>query len=193
MVYHAKNKKQSKNHHIFLFIILALIICAAVIVALFFLKPLGNKATEENQETNSSSSEKKSESSETKKEEKKEESASTEPSPEAEKNNTQYEGGNPNNLEEITGTISFAGVSDGKFIVNASLDQTLGTSGACTFTLTHSSGTVLSGTVATEPGPSSSFCSFSTSSDKALEGDWKIVVELSANGKQGSIAQEVKI
>ncbi|MBP3899834.1 hypothetical protein J6D24_03485 [Candidatus Saccharibacteria bacterium] len=195
MVYRANNKKQSKNHHIFLFIVLALAICAAIFIALVVLNPLdGSKPTKENQETNNSSSstEQKSESSDVKKEEPKEEN-STEPTPEAEKKNTQYEGEDPNKLDSLTGAISFAGASDGNFMVNVVIDQAIGSSGRCNYTFTHSSGVTLVGNVSTEAGPSSSVCVYSTPATNVQSGNWKITVKVTVDNKEGIISGEANV
>lgn len=192
MVYRAKNKKQSKNHHIFLLIILALAICAAITVALVVLNPLGgSKPTKENQETNNSSSstEQKSESSDVKKEESKEEGKSTEPTPEAEKNNTQYEGENPNNSESLTGIINYIGISDDTLSVRVSIEQSV--AGTCVFTITTPSGKTINGSSAISVGPTSSFCSFSTPAQES--GSWKVSVGATSSDKHGTITGEANL
>ncbi|MBQ3271048.1 hypothetical protein IJH10_00375 [Candidatus Saccharibacteria bacterium] len=191
MVYRAKNKKQSKNHHVFLFIILALIVCAVVIVALLILNPLGgNKTTNNGQGTNntSSSTDQKSDSSGTK-EESNEENNSTEPTPEAEKNNTQYEGENPNNSESLTGIINYIGISDGTLSVRVSIEQSV--AGTCVFTITTPSGKTINGSSAISVGPTSSFCSFSTPAQES--GSWKVSVGATSSDKHGTITGEANL
>lgn len=188
MVYRAKNKKQIKNHHVFLFIILALIVCAVVVFALFMLRPLGKKTTDNDQKAGSSSTEQKTESPDAEKKEPKEEN-STEPTPEAEKNNTQYEGENPNNSESLTGIINYIGISDGTLSVRVSIEQSV--AGTCVFTITTPSGKTINGSSAISVGPTSSFCSFSTPAQES--GSWKVSVGATSSDKHGTIAGEANL
>ena len=105
----------------------------------------------------------------------------------------QYDGEDPNKLETLTGVISFAGVSEGKLRVNVTIDQLIGDSGKCNFTLTNSSGTTLSDEVSTENGPATSFCSYVTTASKLEAGTYKIVVKITSPNKEGEITGEVKI
>ena len=53
----------------------------------------------------------------------------------------QYEGEDPNELEELTGVVTYAGVSGENLMVRVSIDQYL-TSGSCELTLTRGGATI---------------------------------------------------
>ncbi|MBQ3309118.1 hypothetical protein IJG78_00385 [Candidatus Saccharibacteria bacterium] len=113
---------------------------------------------------------------------------------EAEKGSVnQYEGENPNSLETITGVVSFAGSEGASVSVRIMLDQMLGSSGSCNFTLTHTSGAKLSQTVTTEAGPSATFCIYSVPSSNVAAGHWQITTKVTASGKEGTINGEMDI
>lgn len=187
---------KEKNHHFFLFFIIFLIICAAVVCALIFLDPFGNKKSSEQQAVSNSETQSndKSSSSDSASSDKKEETTSTEPTEhESEKENTQYEGNNPNTLETITGIVSFAGISEGNFVVTVAIDQALGSSGTCAFTITNGSDTTISASAATSAGPSASFCTYSIPASSVGSGKYSISVKVAASGKEGMITGEANI
>lgn len=194
MVQRIKKSTQRKKSHFFLYFFIVLIIGAAVILGLLFLKPAlenQNQGSDNSQATTqdstSSSDQTSSDSSKTS------ETKSDTIERESEKNNPQYEGEDPNTLESLTGAISFAGVSDGNFMVNVVIDQAIGTSGRCNYTLTHSSGVVLVGDVSTEAGPSSSVCVYSIPTTNVQSGNWKITVKVTADNKEGTISGEANV
>lgn len=106
---------------------------------------------------------------------------------------SQYSGENPNNLDAITGTISSAGVTDGTLIIRVMLDQSLGGSGTCNFTLTHTSGKTITGSANTEATPSATFCIYSTSAAGISTGHWQITASVEASNKRGIINGEVDL
>lgn len=104
-----------------------------------------------------------------------------------------YEGEDPNKLEQITGVINFAGISESNFTVTAALDQELGDSGLCKFSILRNSETVIISNTATAAGPTTSFCTYSTPASGISSGKYTINIEVTANGKKGTIAGEVSI
>lgn len=105
----------------------------------------------------------------------------------------QYEGSDPNTLDSITGIISFAGVSEGNFIVTATLDQFLSDISSCKFTITNNSGVTINFDGSASTGPSTSFCSYSSSASNIASGHYDIKVEISAGSKSGVITGEANI
>ena len=190
MVQKIKKTNRQKSPRFFLFFVLFLAVCAAVVLGLLFLKPTfenkGDKSEGSSESTNNYQK------SDNKKEEQKEEDPQ-EITPEAEKSHAQYEGEDPNNLEQITGAISFAGNSDGKFTVNVAIDQALGDDGTCSFNLVNENSQTISGTFPTEPGPTASFCSFSMPIADDMSGNWRITVTIEAEGKAGIITREATL
>ncbi len=106
---------------------------------------------------------------------------------------SQYEGGDPNELEAITGNINYAGISGENFIIRATLDQALGNSGTCSFTLTSTTGIVVTDTSSTNAGPTTSFCSYSIPAASITSGYWTISVKVTGGNKEGIITGEVSI
>ena len=101
----------------------------------------------------------------------------------------QYDGENPNKAESLSGLITYAGVSEGSFLVNISIDQYV--SGNCDIVLENSAGQTNTYQAAIVAGPTSGFCSYEGPVPAA--GTWKITVKLSGNGKTGTVTGEVKI
>jgi len=104
-----------------------------------------------------------------------------------------YDGKDPNTLSEITGVISFAGISEGDFIVTAALDQALGASGSCKFTITHGADPAIISSVSTSAGPTTSFCTYSIPATSISSGHYNINIEISTDSKKGIINGEVDI
>ena len=102
----------------------------------------------------------------------------------------QYEGENPNNYDNLTGIITFAGISEGQFVISVALDQY--TTGNCKFEATSPSGSVISADVNIAVGPSSSFCSYS-GPVPSEHGKYNITVTPSNANKTGLITGEVEL
>ncbi len=105
----------------------------------------------------------------------------------------QYSGEDPNKLQEITGSINFAGISEGEFIVSATLDQELGNSGTCKFTIMQGSSIIITQEVITSAGPSTSFCEYSAPATSINAGHYDINIEVRTDSKKGVIGGEVNI
>lgn len=188
----AKRKPKNRQHKgravtIIVLVLVFLLVAGGVVVFLNREKIFGN--TQENRVENTTAEEQKQEKEKTEEKETKKESER-----EAEKPSVaQYEGENANNYENLTGVVSYAGISEGNFIVRVAIDQALGNSGTCNFTLTHSSGAALKSSLATEAGPSSSFCAYNVPVGSVQSGKWSISVEVTGANKKGVISGEATI
>lgn len=101
----------------------------------------------------------------------------------------QYDGDNPNKAESLSGLITYAGVSEGSFLVNVSIDQYV--SGNCDIILENAAGQTNTYSTVITAGPTSGFCSYEGPIPAA--GAWKITVKINGNGKTGTVTGEVNI
>ena len=101
-----------------------------------------------------------------------------------------YAGEDPNTYNELTGTITFAGISENKFVVSAAIDQYI--TGNCRFEINGPDGSTISADIDIMAGPSSSFCSYSGPKPEA-HGKYNINIVLTNNNKTGTITGEVEI
>lgn len=185
-----KPKGRHRKHVVAIVIVCILVVAVAVAGVLVFV----NRDKIFSTKTESAVEQVEEKKEEEKKTEEKQEEKVQENTREEEKPSVaQYEGEDPNKLENITGVVSFAGYSEGNFIVNVMLDQELGNSGTCNFTLMHSSGAKITNTSATQAGPSTSFCSYSTPAGNVQAGAWSISVEVTGTNKKGAISGEANI
>ena len=191
MVQRIKKTNNQKSHHVFLYFIILLVIAAAVVLGLLFFKPTFEKKTQ-GDDSSSTTSDSTKESDDKKSSDdstKKEEESTPEVKPETEKNNTQYEGEDPNTSASLTGIINYAGISEGNLIIRVSIEQSV--NGTCVFTLNTPSGKTVNGSSAITIGPSSAFCSMTTPATES--GTWKISVGATSADKHGIITGEANI
>lgn len=105
----------------------------------------------------------------------------------------QYEGGDPNLEEGLTGVVTYAGVTDGKLMVRVNIDQYLD-SGSCELVLMNGGVTVYNMMVEIVGSASTASCAgFDVPTNGLPSGKLQIVVYLSANGKTGEIKGETNI
>ena len=102
----------------------------------------------------------------------------------------QYEGSNPNDLDNLTGIITFAGIAEGKFTISVAIDQFI--TGNCKIVANSPSGSAVDADVDIVAGPSSSFCSYS-GPIPAEHGKYNITITLTGANKTGTITGEVEI
>lgn len=103
----------------------------------------------------------------------------------------QYEGENPNNLDTLTGAISFIGETGGVFSVRVSIDQSV--TGTCEFNIVSSNGVTYNESVNTELGPTSTFCVY-TGSTPVTSGKWTANIKVkSSDGRSGTIQGDTNI
>ena len=106
---------------------------------------------------------------------------------------TQYEGEDPNDLEELTGRVAYKGVSTEQnfrtLTVSASIDQYLMADGTCTLRLKDSSGAeVYSATMPASADVTTSACGpFEIPVTNFSPGDYRIEIAVSGDGKTGLI------
>lgn len=125
-----------------------------------------------------------------------EEATPTTPSePEEPEKTTQYEGEDPNTLEELTGYLTRKGVDDGVLTIVAVIDQYLHTPGYCTIILKNSSGqTVYSASRDAIPDVTASICdTFEIPTTNLASGTYQIEINLSSDNKHGVITDEVTL
>ena len=124
------------------------------------------------------------------KEETHKETESSEPSDN--KTPIQNEGTDPNTLEELTGYITSANKVGNALVIRVNINQYL-SSGTCTLNL-EKNGTVVEKTAAIFPTASTSSCEgFDVPTSELSEGNWKVTISLSSNGKTGTITGSTKL
>lgn len=112
---------------------------------------------------------------------------------EEEKKVVQYEGDDPNTLDELTGTITYAGVNDGKLMIRVNIDQYV-TEGTCELTLNRGGATIFSSIADLIGGVSTSTCEgFDVLVSELGGGSVQINIKLSTEGREGVIRGEVTI
>ena len=104
----------------------------------------------------------------------------------------QYEGEDPNEREDLTGVVTYAGVNGNNLIIRVNIDQYLN-SGSCELNLVQDSvaysdtaNIVSSATTATCEG-------FNVPVSRLSGGEYGIVIKISSGDKSGTINGEVRI
>lgn len=102
----------------------------------------------------------------------------------------QYEGNNPNEAEELSGVITYAEINGVNLIIRTSIDQYL-TEGICELTLMRGGNIIYSDTANIVGDVSTATCQgFDVATAELGEGNLEIIINLSANGKRGTIRGE---
>ena len=107
---------------------------------------------------------------------------------EEDKTPVKYDGENPNDLEILTGSVTYAGVAGDKLIIRVNIDQYLG-SGTCSLTLGN-----YSNSVNISPSASTSTCEgfdIALSDLGNMSGNSQFTINLSSGDKAGTITGEV--
>ncbi len=100
----------------------------------------------------------------------------------------QYEGEDPNDLEELTGSIPYKGIDTGILTVNVTIDQYLTSEGSCELILTNDNGEKYTANSRAVADITSSICeSFNVPVEDLTEGHWNIEVLVKAEDKKGTI------
>ena len=110
---------------------------------------------------------------------------------EDEKKVKQYEGEDPNTKEELSGTVTYAGLMDDKMVVRVNIDQYL-SNGKCELSLIRNGENVYSETVGIIGSASTSTCEGFDVSGIDI-GSYDIVIKISSGDKNGTINGKVKI
>lgn len=116
-------------------------------------------------------------------------------SPESPEKTPQYEGEDPNDLEELTGIITYKGVENGNLTIMATINQYLSQSGTCIITLTgRNSRDTYTASVAAHADITASYCeNFEIPTANLLSDTYDIEIKLNGDGKTGTIRDEVKL
>lgn len=110
-----------------------------------------------------------------------------------EKKVKQYEGDDPNEAEELSGVITYAGVAGDKLMIRTSIDQYL-TEGSCELTLERGGASIYSSIANIVGDVSTAVCDgFDVATAELGEGEIQINIKLSAEGKSGMIRGKVDI
>ncbi|MBR3332434.1 hypothetical protein IKG28_02290 [Candidatus Saccharibacteria bacterium] len=105
----------------------------------------------------------------------------------------QYDGADPNASNEITGVITYAGVSGGNLMIRINIDQYLN-GGTCLLALRQGGGLVYSAEAGVVDSASTSTCEgFNVPAAGLAAGKYNIVISINSNGKTGEISGEVEI
>lgn len=102
----------------------------------------------------------------------------------------QYEGEDPNTLEELTGSLTFAQVSDNNLVIRVNIDQYL-TSGTCSLSL--SNGYAAEAAIIPTGSIYSSCEGFDIPVSSLPSGTLNINIRLSSDGKTGTITGSVNL
>lgn len=115
--------------------------------------------------------------------------------PEPEDKVTQFEGEDPNQLDEITGSITYKGVNDGMLIVSTMINQYLTKEGTCKLSLIDEKGnSSYSTTVPAIADVTSSVCqTFNIPVATLSSGTYQINIFISSDQKTGTITGEVEL
>lgn len=105
----------------------------------------------------------------------------------------QYEGENPNKSENLTGVISYAGVSGSNLIVRVNIDQYLA-EGNCKLALIKDGTTIYNSAAEIMSSVSTSTCNGFTVSTAGLpKGKITVEITLESSGKYGKMVGELNI
>ena len=183
-----KRKKTNIMKWVVRAFLLALFIAAVVIVFLVWDNYFNDK-----KDNNPKASEESSEIEEKKVEESEDEEEKEEEMPVEKKEVKQYEGENPNVSNDLTGAITYAGVSNGTLRIRVNIDQYL-SGGTCELGLITDGGKVYSTSVGVSDSASTATCQgFDVPTSGLPTGDYRIEVIVSSGDKTGIILGEVKL
>ena len=105
----------------------------------------------------------------------------------------QYDGEDPNDGDELSGVITYAGVTDEYLVVRVNIDQYL-RGGECKLTVLSGDSVIHEEVVEIVGGPSSSSCNgFDVPVGIIGSGKFEIVVDLESDDKKGAIREEVDV
>lgn len=194
MAYQTKTARKPKSRHHssrrVAAIIISVLVVAGGVFALLYFKPFEKKADNTTGSSQRSDNAGKSDNSVDPLGEKSKDKSEQR---EAEKGNLKYDETGLDEQEGITGIINYAGISEGRLLINTTIYQEYGTDGTCEVSLTSESGRKLGGTVAMEPGPSSTFCSYSIPASGIEAGKWQITVFAKHGNKTGTMKTEMQL
>ncbi len=184
-----RRPKRRRNSRLIIAIICGTLLVAGIVFSILYFKPFGNKTDDSQKEEKSNSTSSSGNSVESSNSNKKEEENQREP----EKNNLKYDESSLGDTKELKGIINFAGISNEKLLINTTIYQEFGSDGTCEVSLTGPTGRKITGKVATEAGPSATFCSYDTPANGIESGKWQVTVVVKHNNYSGTMTTEVEI
>ena len=105
----------------------------------------------------------------------------------------QYDGEDPNQADDLSGVVTYAGVVDGTLMIRVNIDQYL-ESGNCELTLTQGGANIYNSIANIVGGPSTATCEgFDVPLGELGGGDIQININLSADERHGTIRGEANI
>lgn len=167
-------------------VVAVVVVCVLVWNSYFKPKDDGQANSTEQSSVDEKKEEKKSE--DNKSEEKKEDSDEPE-----EKKVEQYDGKDPNKAAELTGVITYAGVSGDNLMIRVNIDQYLN-GGTCSLVLRQGGGNVYNATASIIDSASTSTCEgFNVPVAGLSAGVYNIIIYIDSGGKTGEISGEVTL
>lgn len=117
------------------------------------------------------------------------------PNPEPEDKAPQYEGEDPNQLTELTGSITYIDIDPETNVLHSAvmLDQYLSESGQCVYNIKRDEAIIRTASAITTNDPSNSVCGPFDISIDGLSGSYQIEVIITGDGKSGVITSEIQI
>lgn len=104
-----------------------------------------------------------------------------------------YEGEDPNMKDELTGVVTYAGVSGNNLMIRVNIDQYV-MSGSCELSLVSDGSSMYNDTAAITTAATTATCEgFNVPMNSLGVGKYQIVIKISADGKNGTINGEVNI
>lgn len=105
-----------------------------------------------------------------------------------------YEGQDVNQLEKLTGAITYSAKSANYYRIRVNIDQFLKLPGTCKLTVLSADKVVYTDSVSVVSNPSSGTCEgFDIPLTKLASGDYNVKIEITANQKTGVIEGKVTI
>ena len=179
----AKRKKKNKKY-LYWLLMMVLFVAAAVIVYLVW-----NAYFKEKDEGQNSGAMTEVVEIEKKEEPKKQEESEVIEKPKV----VQYDGEDPNDSNELSGVVTYAGVSGDNLMIRVNIDQYL-ENGECKLSLFNDGGLVHEEVVEMANGASTTSCAgFDVPISVIGNGRFDIVVDLESGGKMGAIREVVEI
>lgn len=184
-------KRKNKRKYIYWLVVLVLFVVAGVVVFLVWNNYFRNKS-EDKQENESAEVVENKDSTDVKNDVEGRDGVNDEAKKaEEEKKIVPYEGDDPNEREELTGVVTYAGMNDGMLMIRVNIDQYVD-GGTCELSLQGN--TTYSDTANIAGGASTATCEgFNVPASMLASGTYQIIIKINSGGKVGIIKGEVNI
>ncbi|MDO4752846.1 MAG: hypothetical protein Q4A36_01240 [Candidatus Saccharibacteria bacterium] len=177
--------KRKRNFRWAKWLILLVLIIIVIVVTILVKNSFSNEKTSDGNKTTTGT---------TNVDDKKEEKVEQDGESELKKEKVvQYEGESPNKSENLTGLISYTGVSGDKLLIRVNIDQYL-QSGTCALTISENNVVYYTQSVAIKESVTTSTCDgFEIPVEKLPTGDLSVEIVLDSNDKSGTITGKARI